>query len=176
MYLNHFICLIIFSFFSLKKTTNKTETKLAEYSKMLEERNAEIICLSGTITELNVQTHTLTSQLDRDNTRIEDLEFQIEEHKLGCIEKNEEEAGAGVGAEGKVDGAVSLVITGEEVHHPNAEEQLKMQLDVCRGLREQVEAMSIDIKQLKYGAYYFKNYILVIFLNYLYIYGMFLYI
>ncbi len=51
---------------------------------MLEDRNEEINRLNESIKSLKDNKATLLSQLDSDRTKIEDLEFQIEEHKLGC--------------------------------------------------------------------------------------------
>jgi len=116
-----------------------TETKLAECIKSLEERDAQIVQLTEKIDELTEQTQTLTAQLDTDTSRIEDLEFQIEEHKLGCVDAElvEEKKEILVDVSGKRDG--------------NIENEIKMQQEVTKALREQVEALNIELKQLKLG-------------------------
>lgn len=62
----------------------QTESKLAEFSKQLEEKDTEIKRLSETISSLVERKTSLLAQCELDRTKIEDLEFQIEEHKLGC--------------------------------------------------------------------------------------------
>lgn len=62
----------------------QTESKLAEFSKQLDEKDTEIKRLNDTIVTLQEKKTTLLAQCELDRTKIEDLEFQIEEHKLGC--------------------------------------------------------------------------------------------
>lgn len=63
----------------------QTESKLAEFGKQLEEKDVEIKRLSETISSLQEKKSSLLAQCELDRTKIEDLEFQIEEHKLGCV-------------------------------------------------------------------------------------------
>lgn len=109
----------------------------------MEERDSEIARLTDTVTNLTEQTTSLTAQLDTENTRIEDLEFQIEEHKLGCVESDEAVSVTPVEA---------TLSTGQDdilIRLQSQQEACKKHLDESKGLKEQVEALKIDLKQLK---------------------------
>lgn len=58
---------------------------MVDFAKQIEEKDNEIKRLSETIETLQERKTTLIAQCELDRTKIEDLEFQIEEHKLGCI-------------------------------------------------------------------------------------------
>ena len=118
----------------------QTEAKLIEFNKLTEERNAEIIKLNDEIFSLTEKNQLLTSQLDNDTTRIEDLEFQIEEHKLGCVDAPETDLPV-------VDKKQEEVTKEEEP----IVEQLKKQQEDSKTMKEQMEAINIELKQLKLG-------------------------
>ena len=65
---------------------NKTETRLTEHSKQLEEKARELAALKATISDLHANRSSLLAQCDSDRQRIEDLEFQIEEHRMGTVD------------------------------------------------------------------------------------------
>ncbi len=119
----------------------QTETKLAEYTKALEERDAQVVQLTEKIDELTEQTQTLTAQLDTDTSRIEDLEFQIEEHKLGCVD-------AELAEEKK-----ETIVSSTQSQAGDVDEQMRLQQEAVKALKEQVEALNIELKQLKYVGY-----------------------
>lgn len=63
----------------------QTESKLTEFTKLLEEKDTEIRRLEESIVSLQDRKTSLLTQCELDRTKIEDLEFKIEEYKLGCV-------------------------------------------------------------------------------------------
>jgi len=126
---------------------------------LLEDRNEEINRLNESIKSLKDNKATLLSQLDSDRTKIEDLEFQIEEHKLGCA------------AVASPDTTTTTFVSNQQ--QPSSEEirsisvadeenlllkQLQLQKDICKNhleetkfLKEQIDILNIDLKQLRLG-------------------------
>ena len=134
----------------------KTETKLIEFGKQLEERDDQIMRLTETIEQLKENKQTLITQLVSDKTKIEDLEFQIEEHKLGCVDTSVSSGGA--------DDAAAAAVKPQRTQSDKDEEddlvmkQLRLQQEVCKNhleetkfLKDQVETLSIELKQLRLG-------------------------
>ncbi len=115
----------------------QTEVKLADYTKALEERDFQVLKLTEQVEKLTEQTQSLAAQLDTDTSRIEDLEFQIEEHKLGCVDMEL--------VEENKDTLVCLT----SVQALDVEEQAKIQLEASKALKEQIEVLKIELKQLK---------------------------
>ena len=108
---------------------------------------------------------TLLTQQANDRTKIEDLEFQIEEHRLGCGDKENDDdhtqpqrnntsnsnlSGSGVG----------LISDEQHRQHQNESNELlnslklqqsisKNQLDEIKFLKEEIDRFNIELKQLR---------------------------
>ena len=129
---------------------------MIEFGKQLEERDDQIMRLTETIEQLKENKQTLITQLVSDKTKIEDLEFQIEEHKLGCVDTSVSSGGA--------DDAAAAAVKPQRTQSDKDEEddlvmkQLRLQQEVCKNhleetkfLKDQVETLSIELKQLRLG-------------------------
>jgi chromosome segregation ATPase len=68
----------------------KTEARLIEYTKQVQVKDQEIQKLMQTINELNKNVDNLNEELNKNHSAIEDLEFQLEEHKLGLTENEDQ--------------------------------------------------------------------------------------
>jgi CAP-Gly domain-containing linker protein 1 len=139
----------------------ETEKELIECQKILNERNTQVIKLEESINELKDNKTDLVSKLDADRTKIEDLEFQIEEHKLGCIDKNDDN--------NEDDNTKNNSrINPEKSNSPNVaqlsqedadfKQKLDSQLLLCNShleenkqLKEQIDSLNVDLKQMKLG-------------------------
>jgi chromosome segregation ATPase len=135
----------------------KTETKLIDYSKLIDNQSIEINRLNEKIKHLVESKETLMTQLDSDKTKIEDLEFQIEEHKLGC---------AATASNTESTTAETLIEQNNNKQQQTATDdeqnillkQLQLQKDICKNhieenkfLKEQIDVLNIDLKQLRLG-------------------------
>ena len=133
----------------------KTETKFIEFAKQLEERDDQIMRLTETIEQLKENKQTLITQLVSDKTKIEDLEFQIEEHKLGCVDTSVSSGGTDETAAAVKPQRTQL---DKDEEDDLVMKQLKLQQEVCKNhleetkfLKDQVETLSIELKQLRLG-------------------------
>ena len=107
--------------------------------------------LSELIKSLEDSKSSFMKEQDEQRTRIEDLEFQIDELKLGCV-KNEEEKQT-----------TEIISTISSSNNNNEEENLLMKqlqlqqeihknhLEEIKFLKEQIDTLNIDLKQLRLG-------------------------
>lgn len=135
----------------------QTETKLIDQTKLIQQKDEEITSLKQTIDSLKEAKSDLIQQHDTDRTRIEDLEFQIEEHKLGIVKSDDENSSAAPNHD------ISLSKHDSSVSSNHEEEnlvlkQLKLQQDISKNhleeikfLKEQIDTLNIDLKQLRLG-------------------------
>lgn len=116
------------------------------------------------IENLQEKKSSLLAQCELDKTKIEDLEFQIEEHKLGCVNQNGTIVETPTTAEST---AVTAPPTTTEPSSPSntSQEEIKIilqQLDLQKEIskshceeikcwKEQVDSLNIEVKQLRLG-------------------------
>lgn len=113
--------------------------------------------LNQVIGQLNENKTQLIAQCESDKTKIEDLEFQIEEHKLGCVSATNEEAASN---------SPRLTSTNQtsscSANTPDEEniilKQLELQKEISKNhleeikfLKEQLDTLNIEVKQLRLG-------------------------
>src|SRR4051812_40237206 len=70
----------------------ETEGQLSVSTKQLNERNEELARAQALIAELRESKVEADRRGEADRSRIEDLEFQIEEHQLGLLDSEKEVA------------------------------------------------------------------------------------
>ena len=96
------------------------------------------------------------TQQENDRAKIEDLEFQIEEHKLGCVDKDAAD-------EEKRQDTISHAETEQQQRlHQNESNDIlnslklqqsisKNQLEEIKFLKEEIDRLNIELKQLRLG-------------------------
>lgn len=103
------------------------------------------MALSETVATLTSKNQELTTQLENDTSRIEDLEFQIEEQKfeveaVASSEKPAEPVDAAKKAQGDDETAAAAA---------GAEDLSKKFMEETKVLKDQLESLNIELKQLK---------------------------
>ena len=144
----------------------KTESKLSEFAKQLEEKESEIKRLNDAIQSLEEGKNTLLAQCEVDRTKIEDLEFQIEEHKLGCVANTSSSRSATPTLDTSATAATvtPAASTSEKQLEEEKEsaqlllKQLEIQKEIAKNhqeeikfWKEQTDTLSIEVKQLRLG-------------------------
>ena len=135
---------------------------MIENSKQMETKSREITELQRIIDELSANKTSLAAQCENDRQRIEDLEFQIEEHKMGLAanslpsQSTEEQiqtvsstttAVEAASASHKEDENVKMVLTQLELQ----KKLNQSHLSEIKLLNKQVEDFKLEIAQLRLG-------------------------
>lgn len=104
------------------------------------------MALSETVATLTSKNQELATQLENDTSRIEDLEFQIEEQKfeveaVASSEKPAEPVDVVEKAQGDDEAAAAAAA--------GAEDLSKKFMEETKVLKDQLESLNIELKQLK---------------------------
>jgi hypothetical protein len=131
----------------------QTESKLIEYSKQLDDNSKQIQTLTTTIAQLQENKTTLLTEQAQAHTKIEDLEFQIEEHKLGCAEKSDPSPSAATEAnDGHKKEDRRLDENTDILNSLKLQQSIsKNQLEEIKFLKEEIDRLNIDLKHLRLG-------------------------
>lgn len=140
---------------------------MSEFAKQLEEKESEIKRLNDAIQSLEEGKNTLLAQCEVDRTKIEDLEFQIEEHKLGCVANTSSSRSATPTLDTSATAATAVTPAASTSEKQLEEEkesaqlllkQLEIQKEIAKNhqeeikfWKEQTDTLSIEVKQLRLG-------------------------
>jgi hypothetical protein len=102
----------------------------------------------------------LLTQQANDRTKIEDLEFQIEEHKLGCVDKENDNENTQSQRNNNANVSGGLISDEQQRQHENESNEIlnslklqqnisKNQLDEIKFLKEEIDRLNIELKQLR---------------------------
>ncbi len=124
---------------------------MLEYAKQIEDKTRQIETLNQSIAELNESKQKLLAQCENDRIRIEDLEFQIEEHKL---ESNAPQNSPPGPSSKELQQQESLNDDQVRMFSNELELQRKLidtHLDQIKVLNKQIDDQKVEIAQLKLG-------------------------
>ena len=102
----------------------------------------------------------MLTQQANDRTKIEDLEFQIEEHKLGCVDKENDNENTQSQRNNNANVSGGLISDEQQRQHENESNEIlnslklqqnisKNQLDEIKFLKEEIDRLNIELKQLR---------------------------
>lgn len=102
----------------------------------------------------------MLTQQANDRTKIEDLEFQIEEHKLGCVDKENDNENTQSQRNNNANVSSGLISDEQQRQHENESNEIlnslklqqnisKNQLDEIKFLKEEIDRLNIELKQLR---------------------------
>ena len=102
----------------------------------------------------------MLTQQANDRTKIEDLEFQIEEHKLGCVDKENDNDNTQSQRNNNANVSSGLISDEQQRQHENESNEIlnslklqqnisKNQLDEIKFLKEEIDRLNIELKQLR---------------------------